>query len=307
VLETRDVLHKRNYGACFCAKREDLIAVGGADESMDYLGHICGPYELTFRLVNAGKKEVWHDREFLYHTWHPGTDGRGNYLGPHDGRNMSSTALNVRRTGRIQPLVENKAVQMLRTGEFQYAPLEDYLIPERELVRWKRDQLKPVSLHLGLSWRAFANPQKLVSGAQLFFIFIQQTFHQLFRKATHYTPSLVMKKSISDHVYLAFAFVRRMVMNNVYTIQACRQILVNLADQGSREIAIYGSGSTASILEILARHTPLQVKGKFKEGHVAPLQGFGGKVVVASMEGDLNSVLELEKQGICSENIVRIQ
>lgn len=114
LLEKENPLHVLNYGACMSALREDLIAVGGADEHHDYLGHVCGPYELTFRLVNAGKKEVWHQSEFLYHTWHPGTDGYNNFIGPNDGKNMSTTALAIKKTGRIQPLLENPAIRMLR-------------------------------------------------------------------------------------------------------------------------------------------------------------------------------------------------
>lgn len=114
--DTADPLHTRNYGACFCARRTDLIAIGGADEHLDYLGHVCGPYELTFRLVNKGLREIWHDQAFLYHTWHPGSDGDFNYIGPHDGRHMSATALAVRDTGRIMPLVENASIRGLREG-----------------------------------------------------------------------------------------------------------------------------------------------------------------------------------------------
>ena len=114
--DTVDPLHTRNYGACFCARRTDLIAIGGADEHLDYLGHVCGPYELTFRLVNKGLREIWHDQVFLYHTWHPGSDGDFNYIGPHDGRHMSATALAVRETRRIMPLVENASIRGLREG-----------------------------------------------------------------------------------------------------------------------------------------------------------------------------------------------
>ncbi len=71
-----DKIHRLNYGACMCALREDLISIGGADEHVDYLGHICGPYEMTFRLANYGKKELWHQNEWLYHTWHPGESGK---------------------------------------------------------------------------------------------------------------------------------------------------------------------------------------------------------------------------------------
>jgi hypothetical protein len=114
--DTTDPLHSRNYGACLCAWRRDVIAIGGADEHLDYLGHVCGPYELTFRLVNLGRREVWHQSHFIYHTWHPGTDGHKNYIGPNDGRGMSKTALDIRKSGRVTPLCENKAIRLERTG-----------------------------------------------------------------------------------------------------------------------------------------------------------------------------------------------
>jgi hypothetical protein len=114
LLDRKDPLHTRNYGACLCARREDLIAIGGSDEHLDYLGHVCGPYELTFRLKNLGRREIWHPSELLYHTWHPGQAGDGNYVGPHDGMHMSTTALETVKSGRIKPLLENNAIRALR-------------------------------------------------------------------------------------------------------------------------------------------------------------------------------------------------
>jgi hypothetical protein len=114
LLDRKDPLHTRNYGACLCARREDLIAIGGSDEHLDYLGHVCGPYELTFRLKNFGRREIWHPSELLYHTWHPGQAGDGNYVGPHDGMHMSTTALETVKSGRIKPLLENNAIRALR-------------------------------------------------------------------------------------------------------------------------------------------------------------------------------------------------
>lgn len=116
IAATSDLLHRRNYGACFCCKRTDYIAIGGADEHIDYVGHICGPYDLTFRLSNLGRKEIWHRKEFLYHTWHPGSDGVNNYLGPHDGRNMSTTALDHIATGRTSPHVANTLINEIQKG-----------------------------------------------------------------------------------------------------------------------------------------------------------------------------------------------
>lgn len=138
--DTEDPLHSLNYGACMCARRSDLIAIGGADEHMDYLGHVCGPYELTFRLVNAGLKEVWHESEFLYHTWHPGSDGDFNYIGPSDGRHMSTTSLETRTSGRIPPLVENPAVRIEReTGKL--AGPEVPLIDKAYLSAWTQEEV----------------------------------------------------------------------------------------------------------------------------------------------------------------------
>lgn len=116
ILAQEDQIHQRNYGACMCALRKDVIAIGGADEDMDYLGHICGPYDLTFRLINAGKREIWHENEYIYHVWHPGNEGRGDYSGPHDGRRMSLPAVISRETGRILPLDENPSLKALRLG-----------------------------------------------------------------------------------------------------------------------------------------------------------------------------------------------
>jgi hypothetical protein len=109
-----DPIHTRNYGACMSANRGDLLAIGGADEHIDYLGYVCGPYEMTWRLVNLGRKELWHENEWTYHLWHPGQVGAQNYFGPHDGFHLSATALATRQSRRILPLVENPAIATQR-------------------------------------------------------------------------------------------------------------------------------------------------------------------------------------------------
>jgi hypothetical protein len=112
--EDWDLIHKYNYGACFCAERQDIIRIGGADQHIDYMGHICGPYEMTFRLINAGFEDKIHLSHFLYHVWHPNQGGDNNYCGPNNGRGMSTTAMDIPTTGRILPLVENEAIRELR-------------------------------------------------------------------------------------------------------------------------------------------------------------------------------------------------
>ncbi len=112
--EDWNLWHRYNYGACLCALRDDLIRIGGADEHEDYTGHVCGPYEMTARLINAGVRDKLHAEHFLYHVWHPNQGGDNNYCGPNNGKGMSTTAMKIPKTKRIMPLVENEEIKKLR-------------------------------------------------------------------------------------------------------------------------------------------------------------------------------------------------
>ncbi len=130
----------------------DLIAVGGADEHLDYLGYVCGPYDLTFRLVNHGLPERWLRDEYLYHTWHPNQSGANNdYRGPHDGRFMSLRVLVTRVDGRVWPCVENPWIAYARLGD---APeLDDLmrLLADKEEPEW-RIGWQPAAAADGVFW-----------------------------------------------------------------------------------------------------------------------------------------------------------
>ena len=143
ILDRKDPIHSRNYGACMCARRSDLIAIGGADEYVDFVGHICGPYDMTFRLVNHGRKELWHPSEFMYHTWHPGQAGVDNYLGPHDGHHLSTTSLAALSARRVRPLLENPAIRRLREHpDTAAAALLDQVIRPEGPSDWQREKLE---------------------------------------------------------------------------------------------------------------------------------------------------------------------
>lgn len=107
-----DRLHRANYGACMAARRSELLAIGGSDEHLDYLGFCCGPYEMTFRLKNRGRVERWLHGEYLYHTWHPNsTMFNTEYQAPHDGRFLPLRFLHARATGRVRPYQPNPCVR----------------------------------------------------------------------------------------------------------------------------------------------------------------------------------------------------
>ncbi len=135
-----DMLHVANYGACMAAWHQDLIRIGGADELIDYLGYICGPYEMTFRLTNSGHEEHWLRDEYLCHVWHPNTS-RCNveYKGRDDGRGMSLAALEARRSGRSEPLKENPAVRALRDGAETDAATALAMLVQEDDSDWQVD------------------------------------------------------------------------------------------------------------------------------------------------------------------------
>ena len=113
-----------NEGACVTVRREDAIRFGGFDEHPSYIGYLCGPYDLAWRLVNAGWPEVWHDESVaLWHFAHPdpiGTNGQKASLKqllekayPHI-NGHALTAVEAFSTGRFQPLQENPRIWALR-------------------------------------------------------------------------------------------------------------------------------------------------------------------------------------------------
>jgi len=113
-----------NEGACVTVRRADAIRFGGFDEHPSFAGYLCGPYDLGWRLVNAGWPEVWHDPSVaLWHFAHPDPIGSNGHKAtlrqlmekthPHlDGHAL--TAVEAFSTGRFQPLQEHPDVWALR-------------------------------------------------------------------------------------------------------------------------------------------------------------------------------------------------
>ncbi len=106
-----------NVGACMTVSRRDYLRFGGLDEHPAYRGYICGPYDLAWRMVNAGIPEIWHDpRVALWHFAHPDphdTARSGFSLRtwleikrPHV-RGHALEAVEAFSTGRMEPLREN--------------------------------------------------------------------------------------------------------------------------------------------------------------------------------------------------------
>jgi hypothetical protein len=143
--DSPDMLHHANYGACMAAWRRDLLAIGGADEHPDYLGYVCGPYEMTFRLLNYGRDERWLRDEYLYHTWHPNQYGSNtDYHGPHDGYHLALLALESRVTQRLGPCVRNPWLTRLPWGRPRTTRQLLDLIGGREEPGWRRGAARDV-------------------------------------------------------------------------------------------------------------------------------------------------------------------
>jgi hypothetical protein len=295
-----DALHHRNYGACMSALKEDLIAIGGADEHLDYLGHICGPYEMTFRLINAGKKEIWHPKEFLFHTWHPGTDGEYDHMGPHDGLHMSSTALAARTTKRLLPLQENLALQTLRlTGEAQ---------DSKHLIQ---QALNIDSSHWNLKSLQQLDQKRTVTAPIFKNIFLQFMERAVFSLKKHKS----LKGLLRAIFYTSFFYARNLMRQNTQIQVNCKLFLENLATEDSKEFAILSTGEVAEHLYALAKKGPVHIKGvydtpagsSFHDLKISPaedLAGYSGKVALGTHDEIEKQVNLLKSLGIPPERII---
>lgn len=328
--DTADRLHTRNYGACMAALREDLVKIGGADEHIDYLGHICGPYEMTFRLVNSGKRELWHPTEFLYHVWHPGQAGESNYVGPHDGRQVSSRALQGKFTGRVLPLSENPAIQNLRlTGS--RIPLEQSLrlaLLEERLQTWSAENLVKLKPRL---WRTLLSFQRRTIAVRLAMTFLKLLFRRLRTKAAQFmgkgitssgvgagSIGLVHPKS-SRRLFLNLAransFLRSTVEFFVFMIQQSRDCLNSMLSQGHPEVSIYGTDEAAEILYDLTFDIPIKLKNvygdaqskRFHAFRVLPIETYRANeeplIIIGSAEIE-ERVDRIKRLGVSSERLI---
>jgi len=300
-----------------CALREDLIAIGGADEHMDYLGHICGPYEMTFRLVNAGKKEVWHQEEFLYHVWHPGSDGRHNYFGPHDGLNVSTTALEIRRSGRVMPLVENPAIRLLRfkQDDILYEPLLSQAIPEEDIKGWL---IRKLGQHSTSFWNLGNLMSQPIANLRLIVTFLKMLARQFHMKMTKFSRQPKSFKDVLGKIYKTYDFLKNMSQYNAYILSRCKICLNELASSNVRDFAIYGAGDIAEILYKLTLDAPVKISAvydgleckkffSFNVMYEEAIKGYTGKVVVASLVGLEEKIERLRRLGVDRERIIVLQ
>jgi hypothetical protein len=319
---TNDILHTRNYGACMAARREDLIAIGGADEHVDYLGHICGPYEMTFRLINAGKKELWHPTEFLYHVWHPGQAGQNNFVGPHDGRHVSSTALRAKFTGRILPFVENEAIRKLRLGNSQ-VPLEQSLadlVSEERLQSWSIENIAQLQPQLGRTLLSFRHRIVAFRLVRTFLGFLlKRVRKKIMQLGASERGIAEPSTSSSGEVFLSVArvnlFFRSSLEFFLSVIDRSRTCLNSVLAQGHREVSFYGTDDLAEILYDLSFELPVKIKSvyddcegeRFHKFKVLPIEGCASNqepIIVTGSAQIENKIKRLRTLGVSTDRVI---
>lgn len=109
-----------NVGACMSVRKRDAIRFGGFDEHRTLRGYWCGPYDLGWRMVNAGIPEVWQDSTVaLWHFAHTNPSAeflvkstrkqRREKAYPHADYH-AYTAMEAFASGRLLPLEENAEI-----------------------------------------------------------------------------------------------------------------------------------------------------------------------------------------------------
>lgn len=343
LVDNSDPLHLRNYGACMSALREDLVAIGGADEHKDYLGYICGPYEMTFRLLNAGKKELWHESEWVYHVWHPGQAGDSNYFGPHDGKHMSTTALDIRVNGRVMPLVENPAIQMLRQkGTANRDILFSFIISDSRIKEWsKKEETKNTKKYdignviitarqlngfkedneNGLGYKGISALDYLWATFSLNRALLRMCTKSIYERTRCDSALLVpvtMHLGILKLFNHAWEYIQRTLQYNRYIVIQCQRCLNRLASRGVKEVAVYGTGDVVILLCILSKLDSMKVSAVYDDvteekglyGHrVLPLEALNGckeKIIISDILNVGDKIDRLNRLGIERDRIVRI-
>lgn len=111
-----------NVGACVSVRRRDALGLGGFDEDESLRGLVCGPYDLAWRLVNAGLPQRWEEQAALWHFAHNNSDQQMSASGQSEitfpqiiGHALAPMEALV--TGRTMPLAENPAVCAARLAQ----------------------------------------------------------------------------------------------------------------------------------------------------------------------------------------------
>jgi hypothetical protein len=164
-----------NVGACMTVPRDLAIRFGGFDEHRSYAGYLCGPYDLGWRLVNAGFPEVWQPYStMLWHFAHPDPVGTQGIVPDFANlRQMVSahvdlhswTAVEMLSSGRMQPLQENSEIFRLRMErrrigtdfEARYAAMcgQEGFSP---VARWLVQTELALTIPFDAAWNAVKGP-----------------------------------------------------------------------------------------------------------------------------------------------------
>ncbi|QSH41598.1 glycosyltransferase [Lentisphaerota bacterium ZTH] len=115
-----------NVGACMTVRKVDAINFGGFDEHKNLRGFYCGPYDLGWRMINAGIHEKWEDPDtcLIWHFAHPAPhssaynipDKNNKKSDPHNLHLTGHAFVSVESfsSGRLLPKKENSAVHSRR-------------------------------------------------------------------------------------------------------------------------------------------------------------------------------------------------
>ena len=309
-----DPLSARDYNAAMTARREDLLAVGGADMAKDYLARNGGPAELSFRLTNHGCREVWCQTEMVYHTRHP-RDGVADSYDGLPSPSYPNTALVARSEKRIQPLVSHPVIE---TGDSLATT-----IPPVWLGEWRIDQTnkKQQTPSASKPQSTTPGPFQTLRLAPMLLGMIGRQFGIKQRKTTLAAPypTTNIGQSSAQKMFdlpreafrkfkAACRFLPAAMKYNVHLVRLCWRHLIFLKSQQVQEFVLAGDGVAAEVIHKLASIMGLRVRtvvSRFDRSD-DELASWNGVVLVAELYESEEYAATLEQRGVSRDRIVRI-
>jgi len=158
----------------------------------------------------------------------------------------------------------------------------------------------------------------LLVSLRLFKTLVKMVARQFWIKLTKVPRQLTSPRIILRKIINVYFFLRNACHHNLYVLQQARQVFDELAQQGIRNVSVYGTGEIAEMLYGLTAETSVKIESvyddfgnkKFLGYDVLPIEAGAKneeKIIIAAVVGVEEKIARLMTLGIERERIAVLQ